>query len=114
MMESFRLNRMIFICVLALSLPFPLFAEGRSWTLPELESRLSESNLEIHSIQTEQESKKVERELIEARFKPTLYARGGFISEKTMDEDRAGPVATLEGRWNVYRGGRDELARQLS
>ncbi|MBC7660780.1 MAG: TolC family protein, partial [Chitinophagaceae bacterium] len=46
--------------------------------------------------------------------KPTLYARGGFISEKTMDEDRAGPVATLEGRWNVYRGGRDELARQLS
>lgn len=108
------LKRIRFFVSATLVLTSSSLAEGKVWTLTELESRVAENNLEIHSIQSEQEVKKVERDLVESRFQPTLYGKAGFISEKTIDEDRTGPVATLEGRWNIYRGGKDVLARKAS
>ena len=108
------LNRIGFIFSLTIALPSSLLAEGKVWSLAELENRVAENNLEIHSIQSEHGIKNVERDTLESRFQPTLHAKAGFISEKTIDEDRTGPVATLEGRWNIYRGGRDELAKKTS
>ena len=102
--------------ILALTLyPFwPVWAveKPRAWNLKEIESAIRQQNSDILSIQTDRDMKASENEMVSARFQPSLFAKVGVVSENTEDEQRSGPVLTLEGRWNLYRGGRDELARR--
>jgi outer membrane protein TolC len=103
--------RLIFLVCLAL--PFAATrAEARVFSLVEIETEVLAQNRDLQTVKKDQEIKRSELQFVEARFRPTLSGTAGFQSEKTADEDRAGPIAALEGNWNLYRGGQDQLARQ--
>lgn len=101
------------ISAACLSLAFSIAAEEvRVWDLPAIESQVLKMNPALRSLSLDKELLQSERSLIDSRFQPQLSAHAGIASENTEDEQRSGPLLYLDGRWNIYRGGRDQLARQ--
>lgn len=78
------------------------------------ETSLLESNLEISSFTSKIETLKLEKKIIKSSFLPEISLNGGLGSEKLLDnsfETEKGPFIFLEGKLNLYRGGRDSISQ---
>ncbi|MBC7539332.1 MAG: TolC family protein [Bacteriovorax sp.] len=73
-------------------------------------AELPESNLEVNSFTSKLDSLGFEKKVNKSLFLPELSINGGLGSEKILDrsaDTEKGPYLFLDGRINLYRGGRD-------
>lgn len=72
-------------------------------------------NVNVKASDAQIENLKQERKIIKSLFLPELALKIGVGSEKLKDfdyENERGPFTFLEGKLNLYRGGRDSIAVQ--
>lgn len=76
---------------------------------------VEENNLELYRLQSQLERISFEQKISRSSFLPELSLSGGLGSEKLIDnapETERGPFVFLEGKLNLYRGGRDQNSIQ--
>ncbi|MFA6239106.1 MAG: TolC family protein [Bacteriovorax sp.] len=74
------------------------------------EAFIAEDSLEINSLNTKIETLNFNRKINRSAYLPELNLKTGLGSEKLLDNDydtEKGPLLFLEGKLNLYRGGRD-------
>lgn len=101
MQKFFHLNFLITV---------PLLLVGALLSSSLVYAELYESNLEVNSNSLKLESLNFERKVNRSLFLPELSINGGLGSEKLIDRSvntEEGPYLFLDGKINLYRGGRD-------
>lgn len=78
--------------------------------LTNAKAELPESNLEVNSFTSKLDSLNLEKKVNKSLFLPELSINTGLGSEKLIDKSadtEKGPYLFLDGKINLYRGGRD-------
>lgn len=89
---------------------FPLFMGGVFLSSAYSAQDFSRQNIEVSKSESEVLKSKEEQKIIRSLFLPELSFNGGLGSEKLNDkaDKEEGPYLFLEGKVNLFRGGRDK------
>jgi len=104
----------VFTILILSSVLSALQAGAKPLSLQELEALALENNGDYLAAQKQAGAAESALRATGAAFLPAFSANTGWLDKKTTTEPEKGYLGYLEGRVNLYRGGRDSAERVLS
>ncbi len=83
-------------------------------TLENLQHELLQNNPQLMSVEEKIKAQESSARSTLGRFAPKIAVNAGYGDEDTHEELNQGYVGYLSGSWNIFNGGQDLLARNIS
>lgn len=100
--------------LLIIFLLIPGLASAKELSWADIESRVLGSNLEVQSQVNTSNAAEKESKAASGAFLPSVSLNAGTGRDTTVRDDDRGTQAFVEGKWNLYRGGRDAALKEKS